>query len=228
MVGSGRRLINRVAKIRRHASRWGWMRTAVALVMRVGRRYLGIHIYRVRSRFSETNVPSPCKLSGVENRLITDRELIKAADDPALDLDLDFVREAKARGDLAFGAFDGSTLAGYVWRSLSAAPHTDRLWVRVSPPYSYSYKSFTRLDYRGQRIVPGVILFSDEYMFSRGYTHRVGFIEISNYASVALGKHIDSHWIGYVVYLHWFGRYFQFRTRKVAETGFEFFEIDKD
>lgn len=215
-------------KIKKHARRWGWKRTILASVVRIGSRYLGVHVYRVRSRDAETIVPSPCRLPGVEYRRISEDELVKAAKDPRLYLERDFVQEAIARGDVPFGAFKGSTLAGYLWRSFSVAPHKNSLWVRVNPPYCYAYKAFARHEYRGQHIVPGILLFSDEYLFAQGYTHRIGFVEISNFSSLAMNKHIDSHWIGIAGYLHWFGQCFQFRSRQVANTGFEFFEIEKD
>ncbi len=61
-----------------------------------------------------------------------------------LDLDANFLRAADERGDIAFAVFDKSLLISYLWGSVTSAPHTDELWVRVERPYWYSYKSFTR------------------------------------------------------------------------------------
>jgi len=59
-----------------------------------------------------------------------------------------FVRAALARGDVAFGAFDGDQLIAYVWRPFGAAPDADGLWVKVDPPHHYAYKAFTLPAYR--------------------------------------------------------------------------------
>lgn len=194
------------------------------LIMRGAGDYLGIHIVVVRTRFTTANTPNPCDLSEIEYRLIDSDDLRRAIDDPQLDLDQDFVRAAQERGDLGFGAFEKSKLVSYVWRSTTCAPHTDDLWVRVERPYCYSYKSFTRTAYRGNHIVPALILYSDKEMLKLGYTHRVGFIAVTNFASLAIGARMDSRVIGHAGYLQWFGRYLFLRSKQVADIGFEFFE----
>ena len=196
------------------------------LIMRGAGDYLGIHVFVIRTRFTTPETPHPCDLPAIEYRLIDSDTLIQASDDPALDLDREFIQAALERGDLAFGAFDKSLLVSYVWRSTASAPDTDDLWVRVDRPYCYSYKSYTRRDYRGNHIVPALILYSDREMLKFDYTHRAGFIEITNFASLALGNRMDSRLIGHAGYLKWFGRHFTFRTRAVAEIGFEFFELN--
>lgn len=60
-------------------------------------------------------------------RLVRPEELLRAADDPELQLHPDFVRGALARGDFAFGAFEGDRLVGYTWRTFTAAPYFDGL-----------------------------------------------------------------------------------------------------
>ena len=194
------------------------------LIMRGAGDYLGIHVVVVRTRFTTAKTANPCDLPKIEYRLIDSDELIRAIDGPELDLDQDFVRAARERGDLGFGAFDKSKLVSYVWRSTTSAPHTDRLSVRVERPYCYSYKSFTRMDYRGNHIAPALILYSDQGMLKLGYTHRVGFIAATNFASLAIGARMESRVIGHAGYLQWFGRYFFFRSKQVADIGFEFFK----
>jgi len=148
---------------------------------------------------------------------------MKASDDGDLGLNRDFIKAAIARGDLAFGGFDGSRLVTYVWRSSTSAPHKDGMWVRVSRPYSYAYKSFTRPSYRGRHLAPAILLFSDAQMSQLGYTHRAGFVSLSNYSSVAAGKYMETKPIGYAGYIIWFGQHVPFATRAVKNIGFEFF-----
>jgi len=192
--------------------------------MRGAGAYLGIHVILVRTRFTTEDVSNPCDLPEIEFQQIDSDTLSRAINDPELDVDQEFVQAAIYRGDLGFGAFDRSQLVAYVWRSTTSAPHTDDLWVRFERPYCYAYKSYTRTDYRGNHIVPALILYSDEEMLKKAYTHRVGFFAVTNFASLAMGDRMGSRTIGYAVYLHWFGRYFFFQSRQVANIGFEFFE----
>ena len=158
-------------------------------VSRLVARFLGIHIHIVRVTHMADRPKYPSTLPGITYRVIQTDELLGASSDPQLDLSRDFVEAAIERGDIAFGAFDGSVLVSYVWRSVSAAPHKKNVWVRVSRPYCYAYKSYTRRSYRGQRISPGVHLCSDAGMLRHGYQYRAGFVEISNWASLSMGKH---------------------------------------
>jgi len=212
-----------IEDIREHATRWGWLRTIYHIIMRSAADYLGIHVCAVRTRAATEDPLLPCTLPSVVIRQIETGELFAASADPENEMDRDFVEEAVDRGDIAFGAFDKGRLIAYNWRTVSCAPHTDKLWVRVEPPYSYAYKSFTRPDYRGQRLLPSLILFGDAEMLKQGCTHRAGFIAITNFSSLKVGKHIDSKIIGYGAFAGYFGRCFSIRSKPVAEIGFEFF-----
>ena len=72
--------------------------------------------------------------------------------------------------------------------------------------------------------MPALILYSDQEMLKLGYTHRVGFIAVTNFSSLAMGARMESRVIGHAGYLEWFGRYLPFRTKAVVEIGFEFHE----
>lgn len=169
------------------------------------------------------NPQYPTTRPGIAYRVVQAEELVEASSDPALELNQDFVQAATARGDIAFGAFDGAIMVAYVWRSLGAAPHTPDLWVKVDRPYCYVYKSFTRPSYRGHHIGPAIQLFSDVEMSKRGYEYRAGFVSITNYASLAAGKHMGSGPIGYAGFIKCFRMLFPFRTRGAKNIGFEFF-----
>lgn len=213
----------KLAKLKVDLNRWGWHRSLFSHVASFAARHLGIHIHVVRTCSLAANPPYPTTLPDITYRLIKAEELVHASSDPDLGLRRDIVEAAIARGDFAFGAFDGSVLAAYVWRTLTSARHTDDVWVRVNKPYAYAYKSFTRSGYRGNRLMPSVLLFSDREMLKHGYTHRAGFVAIYNLPSLAAGKHMASKVIGYAGYLDLFGRYFPFRTQAVKNIGFEFF-----
>jgi hypothetical protein len=220
--------MSKSASLKAHFRRWGLWGTARFLFLRVGSDLLGIHIFVARVRPISGEVENPCRLPDIEYRRIGFEELERLASKGSLLLNEDFVAAARARGDIAFGAYRGPRLVAYVWRSTGVAPHADDVWVRARAPYSYSYKSFAEQRYRGQRIVPGLILYSDQAMLELGFTHRVGIIELSNFASLAMGPRLDSEDVGRVGYLHWFGRPFFFRTKAVADIGFELFRPAKE
>jgi hypothetical protein len=161
-------------------------------------------------------------------RIVSPEELLKAVDDPELDLGLDFVRSALARGDMAFGAFEGDRLVGYTWRTFTAAPDRDGLWARVSRPCQYSYKAFTRPSHRGKRIHVAITFVADAYLLERGYAFEVGYLETTNFASIGVANFLGRRKIGYAGYVKWFGRRILFRTPAVRKIGVELFELDRE
>jgi len=158
-------------------------------------------------------------------RIVPPEELLEAAGDPDLDLSLDFVRDALARGDVAFGAFEGDRLVGYTWRTFTAAPDRDGLWARVSHPCQYSFKAFTRRSHRRKRIHVAITSFADAYLLRRGYMFEVGYTEIDNFAAIGVADFLGRRRIGYAGYVRWFGRSIPFRTPAVRKIGAELLEL---
>lgn len=226
MRGSGK-LATRLDHLKGNANRWGWPRALFDIVVRGFVRYLGVHIYVVRVRQIQAEAKYPETNPELTFRRIEQDELRDFCQVPELKLSREFVRGAISRGDLAFGAYDGPHLVSYIWRAVESAPDADGIWIKVDKPYNYSYKSYTRPRYRGRRISPVVHLFSDHEMRKLGYEYRAGFVSISNYASLSMGKHMGSRRIGYAGYITLFGRLFPFRTRSVKAIGFEFFRPKK-
>jgi hypothetical protein len=217
--------MSKLDKLKAHIQRWGWRRTAYALVMRAASKFLGLEVFVLRARETpEQALGSQCELPGVTFRLISDEELLSSVDDIALPLQDEFVRPAMDRGDLAFGAFHEGVLIAYAWRPTGSAPHYDDCWVRVARPYSYSYNSFARPEFRGQHLVPALIMYSDHEMRKKGYTHRVGIIAVTNFASLGMSKRMGSQYIGHVGFVKWFGRYHFFRSGPATDIGFQFLQ----
>jgi hypothetical protein len=185
---------------------------------------IGIHVCRVQVRPLATKPPD-LNLSAEVSLTIIDRgALLKASEDPTMDMSREFVNAALERGDVAFGAFDGDTLASYLWRALKTAPHEDDLWVRVDWPCCYTYKTFTHPNYRGRRLSASVSFFADAYFLERGYSRSITFVEASNMPSLVTSKYTGNEAIGYAGYVKWLGRCFPYRTPHVKQTGFEFFD----
>jgi hypothetical protein len=214
--------------LRADLGRWGWKRSLLIRVMSMLRRYTDLHIYRINVRPLVRRSPEPYLPSGIAVRIVSREELLRAVDDPELDLALDFVRSALARGDMAFGAFEGDRLVGYTWRTFTAAPDRDGLWARVSHPCQYSYKAFTRPSHRGKRIHVAITFVADAYLLERGYAFEVGYLETTNFASIGVANFLGRRKIGYAGYVKWFGRRILFRTPAVRKIGVELFEPGRE
>ncbi len=211
-------------QLRIDVERFGWPASIFMRLMRRLQMHLGIHVYRVRIRPLRSDHPSQ-NLPPEFSLAIVDRDaLLRASEDPVLLMTREFVEAALAREDVVFGAFAGDRLVAYNWRTLTAAPHTDGLWVRVKKPYRYGYKGFTHPDYRGQRLNMAISFYSDAYFLARGYTNDIGLIDVYNMSSLATAKYKGNEAIGYAGYLKWFGRCLTYRTSRVKRTGFEFFD----
>ena len=213
----------RLERLKANANRWGWTKALFNIVARSAARYLGIHVYVVRGRQISSDPEYPATDPDLTFRRIEKDELLEVHKDSELRMSKGFIKQAISRGDLAFGAFDGRRLVSYIWRAVDSAPDADGVWIRVNKPYNYSYKSYTRRGYRGRRISPVVHLFSDNEMRKLGYEYRAGFVAITNYASLDMGKHMGSVRIGYAGYASLFGRLLPFRAAAVKAIGFEFF-----
>jgi len=211
---------------RAEARRWGWMRVLFKWLMWSLGKYAGLHIYRVNKRPLGRHPGTPDLPSGISLAIVPPGKLLDAAVDPKLDMEPGFVRAALARGDLAFGAFDGDLLVAYVWRTFTAAPAEDGLWVRVDRPCHYAYKAFTLPSYRGKRIHIAISLLCDKYFMEHDYTAEVGFSEISNYPSIAAAEFLGRRRVGFAGYVKCFGRRISFRTPGLKKLGFEFFVPD--
>jgi hypothetical protein len=141
----------KLESLRAKTSRWGWGRTLFAGFMSCLRTYVGVHIYRVNLRpLAPRSVAPPQLPAGISLCIVPPPKLLDAANEPELDMESGFVRAAPARGDVAFGAFDGDQLIAYVWRPFGAAPTEGQPRIKVPPRGSSSSRFRRRLT-----IVPG-------------------------------------------------------------------------
>ena len=207
------------------AHRFGWGASIFARVAGFLQKFLRIHICAIRLRplalsSGQRNPPPEGYLLATLDR----SGLMAASENPAMRISPGFIQSALDRGDTAFGALHEGQVIAYVWRTMTRAPHVDGLWVRVSKPFRYGYKAFTHPDHRGKHLNPAIALFTDAHGLAQGYTHDIGFVALHNLASLATGKYKGFATLGYAGYVNWFGRKFTFRTPRVKEAGFEFFE----
>lgn len=208
-----------IDSLRADARRWGWWRSLWNRMLSRILRHADLRLYQIHVRPLAGRSRGPGSPGGITLRVLQPDELLKAAADPELDLDADFVRGALARGDLAFGAFDGDRLVGYTWRTFTAAPAFDGLWISVDRPYQYSYKAFTRRSHRGKHLHAAITSLADGHLLAHGYTAEVGIADITNFAGLGLARFMGRRRIGYAGCLKWFGTCRVFRTSAVKRIG---------
>ncbi len=199
----------------------GWPRAIAAKGSRKLLDLAHVRVYHVRATPIDVE-RAPPPLAGIRIAPMDRDALLAASRRPELAMPPEFVRAALDNGDVAWGAWDGDRLVSYVWRTLSAAPHRDGILVRVAKPYCYIYKAYTLPEYRGQRLMPAIVLRSDPHFAGLGYTHRASFIHACNLASLQSARSLGSRFLGLAGYAEWFGRPRFFRTRAVRDIGFEF------
>ena len=141
-------------RLRADVERFGWPASLFARLMRLLQKRLGVHVCRVRIRPLVADRPAARLPPGMRVDRLARETLLSACADPEISLSREFVETALERGDVAFGVLDGDRLVSYMWRTHTAAPHTDGLWVRANRPYVYGYKGFTHRDYRGRWSFP--------------------------------------------------------------------------
>ena len=133
-----------------------------------------------------------------------------------------FISEACERGDRIFLAMNGDRPIGVVLRALGSAPHIHGYWVECPRHYVYSYKAFVVPEYRGQRIAPELIRYSDTVVFDEECTHRISFSNVSNTAGLRMTRHLGGTIVGYAGFVQFFGATIFFRTPGARQAGFRF------
>jgi len=200
-------------------NRWGLRRTAykrLMLAVRARLVFCGVYVRPL------VEGPAPPPPEGIEVRVARRSELLAAAEAGGMELSVEFVRSALARGDICVAAFRDGRMIAQVWRSLTCAPHVEGLWVRFRRPYRYGYKAYTHPEFRGCHLQVPVSRFLDDYFIARGFTHNIGFIETHNYASIASEERRGGRRAGWAGYFRMFGRALPFRSREARERGFGF------
>lgn len=206
--------------LRQDARRWGWIGALYVRMMERLRPVLNVSVVQVRPLDEAIELPDlPEPFSA---RVADCDELERAVEDPCLDLDRDFVDGAVARDDFCAAVFHDGHMVAYGWNAVGPTPHDDRLMVHFDAPAGYSYKAFTRPEYRGRRLQNVVAdAGRDEYL-RRGRTVVLSFVESHNLASIASSGHRPNRRVGFAGYVRVGSRILPFRTPGARRFGFRF------
>jgi hypothetical protein len=183
---------------------------------------LGVYVFRVRARPLVGTADLPPLPPGWTVRQLTHSELRAVAADPSLEISDDFVASTVARSSTATVVFDGQRIVSYAFAIVGSAPAGDGVWVSCSPPYRYSFKSFTRPEYRGRRLSAYTSLGSDAVFLRRGCTHAISYTATHNFASIRTEASKGNVPIGFAGYIVFGERRFTFRSPGCRRAGFAF------
>jgi hypothetical protein len=209
-------------------SRWGLPRAVYIRTMVLLKPWFtlcGVYV-REHDPAARSHAPAP----GISVRAATRAELLRAAQDPIMELDPATVDAALRRGDICVAAFDSTRehvsdperLVSYAWRSFTTAPHVEGLWVTFERPHRYGYKSLTLPDYRGRHLQDLVSYYTDALCLERGFRYGLAIIETHNFASIASNLRRGSRVVGWAGYVKLFGRVFPFRSSGARRHTFRF------
>lgn len=213
----------RVSVAKEMIQRWGFVRTAYALLMNRLRRYTHLNFCRVTTRLLG-NADSPSAIPASRSyRELTEEELIRFSSDTELELTPDLIRTALKRGDICVGAVENNRLVGYTWFAFNTAPHLDGVWVTFPAQARYAYKTYVKEEFRGGKIASDLNVHGDTICLKRGKAFGIGFIDTHNYASYRSVRRVGARTVGYAGYFQCFGRTFIFRTPGARRYGFRFY-----
>ena len=177
----------------------------------VGRlaRWIGLKLFLIYLRPLGAGRENPEGLS-IEYvfRELDVRDLERLADDPQMQLDPGFLREAAQRGDLCFAILYRDRLVASRWYSFrESAPCEDGLHIHFAAPGRiYGYKMFTHPEHRGKRLHLLTMQLSDAALMRRGHTQVAGYIETHNFSSLrGYSRMQDAACVGFAVSIKLFG-----------------------
>ena len=178
--------------------RWGTAKAVRAKAILLFTRITGIHMAYLFVRPLDGNRTAPPLPAGYHLRVLSADEAEEFCQQPAVQLPMTFLREAKERNDYCVAAFKGDELVSYVWRSYHYTPVQKGITLNFETPIRYGYKALTLEAHRGLQLQQSLALHSDTKDLSAGYKFALSYIETHNYSSIASDKRRGNVVIGYI------------------------------
>jgi hypothetical protein len=144
--------------------------------------------------------------------ILGERDLVRYAADPSVDLTEPFVRHACAKGDRCYGVLDGETLASYKWCSTRPTDVDAHLRLQFGDEWFYTYKAFTLPAYRGQRLHAALTARVLAEAATRRARGSISCVEINNVPSLNSFARMGATRVGTLCAVRVFGRYWTPRS----------------
>lgn len=198
---------NLPTRIRLDITRHGLHRTAYLLAIKLINKFLlfrilhGLYLRRVNPDY----LTCP---EGFDCGFLSEPQLRRYAQDPANELDSDFLDEALAKGDRCYAILSAGNMAAYCWYSLQPTRiHPPELQIQFDTRYVYMYKGLTRPEFRGRRLyLIGMNRALNCYLRS-GRKGLVCYVESHNFDSLKACLRLGYRIFGSIHVLQLLGRY---------------------
>jgi hypothetical protein len=142
----------------------------------------------------------------------------QAAEDPALDMNEEFLNEAIGKQDLCYAISTEGKIVSYGWYSQKPTKMQDDVYFYFNNQYVYMYKGVTKPEYRGKRlhaIGMASAMKSPQLISSKGM---VSCVERQNLASLRSVYRMGYRRIGSIYMLNFLGRHYNFSTPGCEKT----------
>lgn len=163
-------------------------------------RRAGFRTFRFFRRMLDPDVAATVP-SGLELRVLWERDLARLCLRGELDLQPAKVGAAYARGDLCAGAYETGELVGYCWFAFAPSPHLDGVWADFHEEGVWMYKSLVLPSHRGRGIAPALYRFTDGLCAERRRKFSISCIETHNRPSISAILRSGYAAAGYGAYL---------------------------
>lgn len=174
-----------VKSLHENAHRYGASAALRDLGCRAVNKFADFRILRaMAARLPDVGDASFFDARGFDARFAGANELARFAVAGEHDLTVDFLREARARGDRCYALFDADALAAYGWYSHRPTPIDAHFTLHFDPAYIYMYKGFTVPAYRGKRLHAVGMCRALRAFSEEGRAGLVSWVDANNFASL--------------------------------------------
>jgi hypothetical protein len=177
---------SRLERFRQLTRRHGLWAAMARVLGRVAQRWAALEAGRLLwLEAAQVKRDSTAK-GGFHFRFLTAEELPGFAADPVNELDVRFAERLRSGRNFCFAGFSGPQLAAYAWFALGSIEPEHCAGVGLSFPadVAYTYKGFTRPEFRGLGLYGQVTEKGFRALADRGVTKVLASVEWTNWASL--------------------------------------------
>jgi hypothetical protein len=174
-----------VATIRENVSQYGAGAALHDIECRVVNKIAHFQILKgMTVRMQDVKDPNLFEARGFEARFVDEDELAKFAYDGTYGFSVEFLREARVRGDRCYALFDGDALAAYGWYSALPTQIDEHFVLHFDRTYTYMYKGYTVPAYRGKRLHAVGMCRALQAFTEEGKKGLISYVFSNNFASL--------------------------------------------
>ena len=179
---------------------------------------LGLRVFRVRVRELVATLPlSPLPPEWRVEQLPSEqwRALVN---DPGLCLEPSDITDFQSATMTA--VLHRDRVVAYAFAAVGGARIDEHVCASCDLPYRYSFKSYTRPEYRGRRLSAYTSLHSDPLFLARGCTHAISYASCYNLASIRTEASKGNRYAGFAGYIVLGGWTITFHSPGAKKIGF--------